>query len=159
MFGSRVLTDIEAAEERLKVVLPIDVVVMLQHVHGERLAEAARTDVEEILVGFFHVPDEGSLIYIVAVFLDDILKILHSVRDALAIDSLFSLSDCHSAIFIYCKATTFICNLQIFRRKNERNLQRWTYDSLSPHKKEPWRFPISSCCFLFILFVVYHFFA
>lgn len=58
-----------------------------------------------------------------------------------------------------CKATTFICNLQIFRRKNERNLQRWTYDSLSRHKKEPWRFPISSCCFLFVLFVVYHFFA
>lgn len=28
-----------------------------------------------------------------------------------------------------CKATTFICNLQILRRKNERNLQRWTYDS------------------------------
>ena len=44
---SRVLTDIEVAEERLKVVLPIDVVVMLQHVHVERLAEAARTDVEE----------------------------------------------------------------------------------------------------------------
>ena len=89
-FGGRIFSDVKFAEEALELILLVDVVIVFEHGEGKALAETARANEEEILIGIFDILDEGSLIYIVAIALYYILEILHSVRDALAIDSLLS---------------------------------------------------------------------
>ena len=53
-----------------------------QHVHQQRLAEAARADEEEILVAGLNLGDEAALIDIVAVVEAHGLPVLHPVGDA-----------------------------------------------------------------------------
>ena len=81
------LTDVEMSEELVEAVCSIDIVVMLKHGEGEALAESARADVEEELVGSFNLFHEWSLVDIVAVILDDGFEVHHAVRDALRIFS------------------------------------------------------------------------
>ena len=92
MLRSRILTDIQFAEDLLELILLVDIIVVFEHREGERLAKATRANIEEILVGIFYILDERSLVYIVAILQNDILKILHAIRYALAIDSLSSFS-------------------------------------------------------------------
>ena len=81
----RVLPDVEVAVEPLELVGCVDVVVMVQHRQGEALAETARTDEEEVLVGFFHFLDEPGLVDVVAVFLAYCLEVHHAVGSALCL--------------------------------------------------------------------------
>ena len=81
----RVLADVEVAVEPFELVGCVDVVVMVQHRQGEALAETARTDEEEVLVGFFHFLDEPGLVDIVAVFLAYGHEVHHAVGYALCL--------------------------------------------------------------------------
>ena len=90
MLRCRILTDVKLAEDFLKLVFLIDVIVILKHGEGKCLAETARANEEEILVGFFYLLYERSLVHIVTILFYDILKILHAVWYALAINALWS---------------------------------------------------------------------
>ena len=57
----------------------IDVVIMPEHGHGEALAESARADEEEELVGVLHLLDEPCLIDVIAVILPYGNEIHHPV--------------------------------------------------------------------------------
>ena len=65
-FGGRIFSDVKFAEEAFKLILLVDVVIVFEHGEGKALAETARANEEEILIGIFDILDEGSLIYIVA---------------------------------------------------------------------------------------------
>ena len=58
------------------------VVVLTQHVHQQRLAEAARTDEEEIVIRCLYLGDEAGLIDIVVVREAYVLPVLHPVGDS-----------------------------------------------------------------------------
>ena len=88
-FGSRILPYIKVAEEALKLILLVDVVIVFEHGEGEALAKAARAYEEEIHVRFFYFLYEGSLVNIVTISFYYILEVLHSVWDALAINPFF----------------------------------------------------------------------
>ncbi len=96
MFGRRILTNIKLAKNFIKLVFLVDVIVIFEHGEGKALAETARAYKEEVLIRVFYIFDERSLIYIVAILFYHILKILHTIRYALAIDSLSSFSYYHS---------------------------------------------------------------
>ncbi len=93
----------------------MNVVVIFEHREGEALAESARANIKEILVGLLYIFYEGGLIYIVAILQDDILKVLHTVWYALAIDSLFPFSY-HSSKLFRGKDTTNKRERKIFYR-------------------------------------------
>lgn len=94
-----VLTNIQSSKQLLKLILFADVVVMFKHGDGKALAESARPYKEEVHIRVFYFLDERSLIYIVAIPFNHILKILHTIRYSLAIDSLFSFSYHSSLLF------------------------------------------------------------
>ena len=96
MLWRRILANVQSTEEGLELVLLVNVVVMFEHREGEALAKTARADIEEVLVGILYILDEWGLVHIVAILQDYILKVLHAVRYALAIDSLSSFSYCHA---------------------------------------------------------------
>jgi len=81
------LTDVEMSEELVEDVCSINVIVMLKHGEGKALAESARADVEEELVGSFNFLHEWSFVDIIAVIFDDGFEVHHAVRDALRIFS------------------------------------------------------------------------
>lgn len=89
-FRGRILSDVKLAEEAFKLILLVDVVIVFEHGEGKALAETARANEEEIHVRFFYFLYEWGLVNIVTISFHYILKVLHSVRDALAIDSLLS---------------------------------------------------------------------
>ena len=89
-FRGRILSDVKLAEEAFKLILLVDVVIVFEHGEGKALAETARANEEEILVGFFYLLYERSLIHIVTILFYDILKILHAIWYALAINALWS---------------------------------------------------------------------
>jgi hypothetical protein len=95
MLWRRILANVQSTEEGLKLVLLVDVVVMFEHGEGEALAKTARANIEEVHIGVFYIFDEWGLVYIVTIPLPNILKVLHAVWYALAIDSLFSFSYSH----------------------------------------------------------------
>ena len=99
MFGSWILTNIELAKNFIKLVFLVDVIVIFKHGDGKALAESARPYKEEVHIRVFYFLDERSLIYIVAIPFNHILKILHTIRYSLAIDSLFSFSYHSSLLF------------------------------------------------------------
>ena len=99
MLWRRILANVQSTEEGLKLVLLVDVVVMFEHGEGEALAKTARANIEEVLVGILYILDEWGLVHIVAILQDYILKVLHAVRYALAIDSLSSFSYHSSLLF------------------------------------------------------------
>ena len=76
-----------------------------QHVHQQRLAEAARADEEEILVAGLNLGDEAALIDIVAVVEAHGLPVLHPVGDAF-----WCL--CSHSLQICCKVTKKACKEQ-----------------------------------------------
>ena len=92
MLWRRILANVQSTEEGLKLVLLVDVVVMFEHREGEALAKTARANIEEVHIGIFYIFDEWGLVYIVTIPFPNILKVLHAVRYALAIDSLSSFS-------------------------------------------------------------------
>ncbi len=96
MLWCRILPDVKLAKDFLKLVFFVDVIVILKHGEGECLAETARANEEEIHVRFFYFLYEWGLVNIVTISFHYILKVLHSVRDALAIDSLLSFYFCHN---------------------------------------------------------------
>ena len=87
-FLGGVLAHIEVAEQLLELVCPVDVVVMLQHGERQALAETARTDEEEELVGSLQFRDKVGLVHKIAVFADT-GKIGHPVGDTLALNSVY----------------------------------------------------------------------
>ena len=91
-----ILTYIQIAEDALKLVLLVQVIVVLEHGDGKALAESARAHEEEIQIRSFYRLDEGSLVNIVAVTLYHIFKILHAVGYALAVYPLRSIYCCHT---------------------------------------------------------------
>ena len=95
-FRGRILSDVKLAEEAFKLILLVDVVIVFEHGEGKALAETARANEEEIHVRFFYFLYEWGLVNIVTISFHYILKVLHSVRDALAIDSLLSFYFCHN---------------------------------------------------------------
>ena len=99
MFGSWILPNIELAKNFIKLVFLVDVIVIFKHGDGKALAEAARPYKEEVHIRVFYFLDERSLIYIVAIPFNHILKILHTIRYSLAIDSLSSFSYHSSLLF------------------------------------------------------------
>ena len=98
-FRGRILSDVKLAEEAFKLILLVDVVIVFEHGEGKALAETARANEEEIHVRFFYFLYEWGLVNIVTISFHYILKVLHSVRDALAIDSLSSFSYHSSLLF------------------------------------------------------------
>ena len=117
-FRGRILSDVKLAEEAFKLILLVDVVIVFEHGEGKALAETARANEEEIHVRFFYFLYEWGLVNIVTISFHYILKVLHSVRDALAIDSLLSFYFCHNRnlLFVLCrKVKIIIWNTQSFR--------------------------------------------
>ena len=115
------LTDVEMPEELVEDVCSIDIVVMLKHGESKALAESARTEVEEELVGSFNFLHEWSLVDIIAVILYDGFEVHHAVRDALRI---FSSARCLILYhiftpFLYCSA-----KIRIIFRNNKKLLQK-----------------------------------
>ena len=117
-FGGGILSDVKLAEEAFELILLVDVVIVFEHGEGKALAETARANEEEIHVRFFYFLYEWGLVNIVTISFHYILKVLHSVRDALAIDSLLSFYFCHNRnqLFVLCrKVKIIIWNKQSFR--------------------------------------------
>ena len=73
------LANPQVAEETVEEVGLPHVIVLSQHVHQERLAEAAWADEKEILVAGLNLGDEAALINIVVVVEAHVLPVLHSV--------------------------------------------------------------------------------
>ena len=96
MLRRRVLTDIKLSEKTLELVSLVDVVVIFEHGEGKALAEAARAYVEEVHVRLFYILYEWGLVHIVAIPFHNILKALHTIRYALAVNPLSSFPDSHS---------------------------------------------------------------
>ena len=94
-----VLTNIQSSKQLLKLILFADVVVMFKHGDGKALAETARAYEEEVFVGVFDFLYESSFVYIVAILQYYTFEILHTIRNTLAIDSLFRFSYCHNSIY------------------------------------------------------------
>ena len=116
-FGGRIFSDVKFAEEAFELILLVDVVIVFEHGEGKALAESARADEEEIHVRFFYFLYEWGLVNIVTISCHYILKVLHSVRDALAIDSLLSFYFCHNRnqFLVLCrKVKIIIWNEQSF---------------------------------------------
>ena len=96
VFRSRILADIETSEDGFEIIFFIDIVVIFEHREGKALAETARAYIEEIFIRSFYIFDKRSFIYIETILFYHILKILHAVWYAFAIDSLSSFSYLHS---------------------------------------------------------------
>ena len=69
----------EVAEESLEQFALVHVVVLPEHVHQQRLAEAAGAYEEEVVVGLFDERDEAGLVYIIIVAEPYVLPVLHAV--------------------------------------------------------------------------------
>ena len=82
MLRRGVLAYPQVAEEALEPVGLAHVIVLPQHVHQQRLAEAARPDEEEKLVGRLNLRYEAGLVYVVTIFEAHVLPVLHAVRYA-----------------------------------------------------------------------------
>ena len=67
MVGRWVLAYIQVAIKSFELVSCIDVIVVMEHRHGETLAESARTDKEEVSVGVLNLLYKSGLIDIVIV--------------------------------------------------------------------------------------------
>ena len=94
-----VLTNIQSSKQLLKLILFADVVVMFKHGDGKALAETTRAYEEEVFVGVFDFLYESSFVYKVAILQYYTFEILHTIRNTLAIDSLFRFSYCHNSIY------------------------------------------------------------
>ena len=81
----RMLRHIESLEQLLKVVLFVDVIVGLEHVQKQTLAEAARTDKEKEVACPFHPLEVHTLVHQIFVFLPYLLKVRDTVGNALEI--------------------------------------------------------------------------
>ena len=66
---------------------------MLEHRHGEALAEAARADEEEELVGALYLLDIACLVYLITVVAPHGHEVHHAVGDSLGV---FTCILCHS---------------------------------------------------------------
>ena len=89
--------DIKALEQLLEVVLLIDVVVGLQHVEEQALAEAARTDEEKKVAGILHPFEEHGLVNQIFMFFSYLLEVGNAVRYALEIRA-------HNVTLLYSSA-------------------------------------------------------
>ena len=85
MRGRGVLAYPQVAEEPFEEVGLAHIVVLAQHVHQQRLAEAARADEEEIAVGTLNLGDEAGLIDIIVVGEAHVLPVLHPVGDSFGV--------------------------------------------------------------------------
>ena len=73
----------QVAEEPFEKRSLAHVIILPQHVHQQRLAEAAGADEEEKIVGRLYLGDEAGLINIVVAREAHVLPVLHSVGDSL----------------------------------------------------------------------------
>ena len=79
-----VLPDVQVTEKGFELVAGAHVVVVLQHIQREALAEAARTDEEEEAVRLLYHGDEAGLVHIIIIVLADIREVHHAVGKSLS---------------------------------------------------------------------------
>ena len=96
----RVLSNIQFAKNVLEGIFLIDIIVIFEHGEGKGLAKTARPNVEEVFVSLFYILDKRCFVNIVTIIFYHILKVLHTVWYALAIDSLSSFFYYHSSMII-----------------------------------------------------------
>lgn len=83
LLRSWVISDIHTLEQLLEVVLLIDVVVSLEHVEEQALAEAARTDEKKEVSSILHSLEEHSLVDQIKILLPNLPEISNAVRNTL----------------------------------------------------------------------------
>jgi hypothetical protein len=79
--GGRVLVDPQAPEERVEALALPDVVVVRQHAHQRRLAEAPRTEEDDVLVAGLEHGEEGRLVRVEEAPVADLSEIADAVGD------------------------------------------------------------------------------
>ena len=84
-FRSGVLTNPQVTEETVEAIGLTEVIILPQHTHQQRFAEASRTDEKKIAVGFFYFRDKTRLINIIVIGEAQVLPILHPIREALGL--------------------------------------------------------------------------
>ena len=114
------LPDVEVPEKLFEFFSLVDVVVVGKHGEGKALAETARADIEEELVGSFYLLNVGCLVNVVTIVLYDSLEVHHAIRYSLRVLLVcLNLLICHChcsliALFpkFFCKNNVFIWNKQ-----------------------------------------------
>ena len=82
---SGMVSYIQSLEQLMEVVLLVNVVIRLQHVEEETLAETARANQKKEVTGPFHFLEEHGFINQVFIFLPYLLKVRDTVRNKLVI--------------------------------------------------------------------------
>jgi len=77
------ISDIHPLEQLLEVVLLIDIVVGLEHVEEQALAEAARTDKEKEVPRVLHFLEEHALVNQIHILSSYLPEISNTIRNAL----------------------------------------------------------------------------
>ncbi len=107
------VADVESLVEHVELIGIIHVVVMAQHRQGEALAETARTDKEEKLVGALYLLDIAGFVYIITAVAPYRHEVHHAVGDSLGVSLLILCILCHnlpivlSYIMIFRKVMDF----------------------------------------------------
>ena len=83
--GCWVFTYIQVAIKPLKLVGLVDVVVVLEHRHGEAFPESARSNEEKEFIGILHFLNKTGLIHIVAIVFAYGYEVHHAIRYALSL--------------------------------------------------------------------------
>ena len=79
------LADVEVAVKGVELVAGTHIIVMLQDVHREALAEAAGADEEEEAVGLLYQGDEVGFVHVVIILLADEGEVHHAVGQTFAV--------------------------------------------------------------------------
>ena len=78
-------TNVEATKEVIELIAGVYIVVVLQYVQCQALAEASRTDEEKETIRLFYQGDKAGFVYIIIVFAANNRKVHHSVGKSLSV--------------------------------------------------------------------------
>ena len=109
MVGRRMLPYVQVAIQPFEHICIVDVVIVMQHGYGKALAEAARTDEEEELVGVLHLLNEPCLVHIVAVVPAHGDEVHHTIGDAPCLYSCRFFFHNHDALIVSDNKNKAIC--------------------------------------------------
>ena len=73
---------VKVSKQGIKLILGSYVIIVLQHIYRQALAETAGTDEEEKLVRIFYYGDKPGLVHIITVIAADNGEVHHAVGDA-----------------------------------------------------------------------------
>ena len=76
---------IQITKEGIKLILRIHIVIMLQHIQGQTLAEATGTDKKEEPVRTLYQWNERGLVHIIIIITTNNRKVHHAIRQQFAI--------------------------------------------------------------------------